>query len=157
MDRQQIQVFIDSAVRYFNHLPHSHVDVGTPFLVDNAEPVAFDLTGIIHISGPSEGCVYFSARRPLLDKVLDQLGETDHDEANLRDIAGELANTLSGNARAEFGRSFEISVPLIVDGAPNMLHLPPDLRSYVIPINWDGSEAAIGICVEETSASVPQT
>lgn len=150
MDRHQIQVFIDSTVRYFDHMPNTSVSVGSPYVVENASPVAFDLSGVIQISGCNQGCVYFSAARPLLRRVLSHLGEQDNSEKHLRDIAGEIANTLSGNARAKFGSTFHISVPLVVDGAPNMLHLPPDERSYVIPIHWDGNEAAIGVCVEAT-------
>ena len=151
MDRDQIQIFIDSAVRYFDHLPNAVVSVGSPYLVDNTEAVAYDLTGIIEISGSGDGCVYFSAARTMLDQVLDKLGEPDHGEHHLRDIAGEVANTLSGNARASFGRQFLISPPVIVEGIPNMLHLPPDLRSYIIPIRWNGQDAAIGVCVAESS------
>lgn len=149
MDRDEIQIFIDSAIRYFNHLPHSNAQVGSPYLVDNIEPIAFDITGIINVSGASEGCLYFSASKPLLEHILEKLGEPDRGEAHLHDIAGELANTLSGNARAKFGSGFNISVPIIVDGAPNMLHLPPDQRTYVIPIIWDGNHAAIGVCVQD--------
>ena len=150
MDRDQIETFIEGAVRYFAHLPSANVEVGAPYLVPNTEPVAFDVSGLVEVSGKSQGCVYFSAARNLLTEVLESLGEPDHREENLKDVAGEIANTLSGNARAEFGSAFEISVPIVMEGCPNMLHLPPDLRSYVIPIEWNKQPAAIGVCVFET-------
>lgn len=148
MKEQQIQIFIDSAVRYFELIPNGEVKIGTPYLVDNTDPLAFDFTGLIAVTGPLHGTVYFSAPRVLLKHLLMTQGESDLSDSNLIDLAGELANTISGNARAEFGKEFMISVPVIIEGVPNMIHLPPHLRSYVIPIYWKAYSAAIVICVE---------
>lgn len=148
MKEHQFQVFIDSAVRYFDHMPNVDVKIGAPYLVENSDPLAFDVTGLIAISGPVRGAVYFSAPRILLKHLLMTLGEGDLSNDNLIDMAGELANTISGNARAEFGKEFMISVPVMIEGVPNMIHLPPHLRSYVIPVYWKAYSAAIVICVE---------
>ena len=52
-------------------------------------------------------------------------------EELLVDLVGEVANTISGNARYVFGKDFMISVPVVIEGAPSSIHLPKDLRSYV--------------------------
>ena len=114
MLEHNIQIFIDGVVRYFHHTQDKTVKVGTPYLANNTVPQAMDYTGIIGISGPQKGCVYFTAPRILLKHLLLSLGETNTEEENVADLVGEVANTISGNARSEFGQDFMISVPVVV-------------------------------------------
>jgi chemotaxis protein CheX len=125
MSEETIQVFIDGVVRYFEHTADKEITIGTPYLVENNQPAAYDVTGVIGISGPYKGCVYFTSPRILLKHLLMSIGETDMNTANLFDLAGEVANTISGH-----------------------IHLPPDLRSYVIPLYWRAYHAAVVICLD---------
>ena len=59
----------------------------------------------------------------------------------------KMANTISGNARTEFGSEFIISPPHIVESAPNVSYLPKDRQSYITPFTWRGHKAVIGICI----------
>lgn len=148
MSEQTLQVFIDGVVRYFQHTNDKDVKVGTPYLVENENPAAYDVTGIIGISGPYRGCVYFTAPRILLKHLLLSIGEPDTSNDHLFDLVGEVANTISGNARSTFGHEFMISVPAMIEGAPDHIHLPKHLRSYVIPVYWKAYHAAVVICLE---------
>ena len=76
----------------------------------------YDFTGVIGISGERQGCVYFTAHRDLLRQLLLHVGEADVSDNNLCDLVGEIANTISGNARRHFGPNFMISVPVVVAG-----------------------------------------
>jgi len=147
MSEETIKIFIDGATNYFQHTSDKDVRVGTPYLVENAKPVAFDYTGIIGVSGPIRGTVYFTAPKILLTHLLLSLGESDTSNLNILDVVGEVANTISGNARAELGHEFMISVPIMIEGAPNSIHLAEDQRSYVIPIYWKAYSAAIVVCL----------
>lgn len=148
MSEDTLQVFIDGVVRYFQHTNDKEVTVGTPYLVENNNPAAYDITGIIGISGPKRGCVYFTAPRILLKHLLLSIGESETSNEYIFDLVGEVANTISGNARSKFGHEFMISVPVMIEGAPSQIHLPSHLRSYVIPIYWKSYHAAIVICLE---------
>lgn len=148
MSEQNLQVFIDGVVRYFNLTTDNDLQVGTPYLAENAQPAAMDYTGIIGISGNNKGCVYFTAPRVMLKHLILSLGEADTRESNMTDLVGEVANTISGNARKELGKDFMISVPVVVSGAPSNIHLPEELRSYVIPITWRSYQAAVVICLQ---------
>lgn len=148
MDERILEVFIEGAIRYFQHTADKDVKVGTPYLVNNSEPAAFDYTGVIGISGPTKGCVYFTAPQILLKHLLLSFGEKDTGEGNIFDVVGEVANTISGNARSEFGKDFMISVPVVIKGPPSVIHLPRGLRSYVIPVYWKAYSAAVVICFE---------
>lgn len=149
MPEKDLQVFINGVVRYFDHTTENDLKVGTPYLAPNTKPAAMDFTGIIGISGNNQGCVYFTAPKVMLKHLILSLGETDTSETNLVDLVGEVANTISGNARRELGKGFMISVPVVVSGAPSEIHLPQMLRSYVIPVTWRSYHAAVVICLQE--------
>ena len=61
----------------------------------------------------------------------------------MRDLVGEVANTISGNARRDFGRDFVISVPNVLAGEKPELPNVPGARSFVIPINWRSHSAKL--------------
>jgi chemotaxis protein CheX len=57
-------------------------------------------------------------------------------EDALRDMAGELANTIAGNASKSFGKGYDISVPIILQGAPDKLVIKVEPPCYVLPVEW---------------------
>jgi chemotaxis protein CheX len=62
----------------------------------------------------------------------------------MRDLVGEVANTISGNARRDFGREFVISVPCVLTGEKRPeLPVKPGMRSFIIPINWRSHSAKL--------------
>ncbi|MCE2571338.1 chemotaxis protein CheX [Motilimonas eburnea] len=148
MKEEQLQVFIEGTKYFFSTFAGQQVDVGVPYLVSSDTKVAFDYTGIIGIAGARKGCVYFSAPGRLLAKLLQALGEEDLEDDNLCDVVGEVANTVSGNARRDLGPEFVISVPVIVKGQLEDIKLPREIRSFVIPITWGQDKAALVICLE---------
>lgn len=149
MDEQNIQVFIDGVKNYFLQQTGVAAEVGTPYLSDAQARVAYEYTGIIGISGNSRGCVYYTAPGALLRDVLLRIGESDVTPANQSDLAGEIANTIAGNARREFGKDFMISVPVVVSGGAERISLPPDLRAMVVPILWRKHAAALVVALAD--------
>lgn len=148
MKAEKLYVFIDSVTNFFQQINSHEVMVDTPYIHNNARPLAYDFSGIINITGPLEGSVYVSSETPMLRNILHKMGEPDTSIYLLKDLVGEIANTISGNARREFGSEFIISPPVIVDGVPPSLYLPKDRRSYIIPVTWDKYKTLIGICLQ---------
>ena len=148
MEEANLQVFVDGTVSYFNHAGDSPAEVGSPYLISNRSSIAKEYTGIIGISGKRKGSVYVTAPRSMLKVLLMAIGETDMTHENMCDLVGELTNTISGNARREFGKDFMISVPVVIVGEPERIVVPEHLRSFVIPINWRGYEAFLVISLE---------
>lgn len=148
MKELEIQTFIDGIHKYFSTVSGFSVNVGTPYLCNPDETPALDFTGIIGVSGNRKGCVYFTAPRVLLRHLLLTLGESEADGHLIGDVVGEVANTISGNARAEFGPSFMISVPVVVQGRPEKIHLPRDLHAFIIPFRWRAYEGYLVVCLQ---------
>lgn len=149
MKEQKLQIFLDIISNYFDLFGLDDLVVDTPYLLENQQPQVQDFTGVIGISGAQKGVVYFTASTPLLSCILDSMGETDKGEDNLIDLTGEVANTISGNARKEFGPMFHISVPFVFKGAPQSIILPKSERSFIIPIAWQQQAGEIVVCLQD--------
>jgi chemotaxis protein CheX len=83
----------------------------------------------------------------MLTVLLMRMQETDSSDENIKDLVGEVANTISGNARRDFGKNFVISVPTVIAHDPDKVSAP-HARSYVIPINWRTHSAKLVVCLE---------
>lgn len=149
MKEKKLQIFLDIIANYFNQFGDENIVVDTPYLLENKQPKVLDYTGVIGISGIHKGVVYFSATRDLLAAILQSMGETDTSEDNFVDLAGEVANTIAGNARNDFGAQFHISVPFVFKGAPQSIVLPSNERSFIIPITWRSQVGEIVVCLQE--------
>ncbi len=148
MREEDIQVFVDIVKKFFDTLGMEEVEIDTPYLADSETPKIAEYTGIIGVSGVHQGIVYMTSSRELLVETLIAMGETDHSEDNIIDLIGEIANTISGNARQEFGSDFHISVPVVFKGGDSKsLTLPKGERLLVIPINFCSQISEIVVCV----------
>lgn len=147
LKEQEIRTFIDGTTNYFETSGNQVASVGSPYLVTDGKPGAYEYTGIIKISGARKGVVYFTAPRGMLTVLLMRMHETDTSDENIMDLVGEVANTISGNARRDFGKNFVISVPVVIAHDVDKV-TAPHVRSYVIPINWRTHSAKLVVCLE---------
>lgn len=147
MKEENLRVFLNSIVRFFSHTNDPRVVVGSPYLLDNINDAHADYTGLISISGQYQGVCYFSAPSVLLRHLILSVGETDTSDTMMRDAVGEVANTLSGNARKEFGKGFNISAPHVTRGLPEIEEQAEGSRIYAIPINWKSYKATLGVAL----------
>lgn len=137
MEEQQLKTFVDSVTGYFNNLPESEVNVGTPYLIEKESLEATDVfSGVIGISGNRTGWLRYSAPRIMVKHLLLAMGERDTSDSNVKDMVGEVANTISGNLRKAFGSDFLISVPQVVYGQDAVMKKTASHRCYVVPIYW---------------------
>ena len=147
LEDQDIRAFVYGTTNYFEVAAQQAASVGSPFLVTQGSPEIHDYTGVIAVSGRRNGIVYFSAPRGMLTVLLMKMNESNVTHENLRDLVGEVANTISGNVRRDFGKDFVISVPTVVTGTAEPIALPPDCRPVVIPINWRSHAAKLVVCL----------
>ncbi len=150
MNDQDIQVFITGFRRYFESLKTDFkVVIEPPYIKDlrDREIPFLDYTGIIAIDGKAHGVVCFTANGQILESILERLNETPITRELICDLVGEIANTVSGNAREKFGREFLISVPIVTTNHDIAYPLPADCRNYVIPIVWQSERAYLFVCI----------
>ncbi len=149
MTEAQITDFTESIVGYFQKNTGTSPRVGVPTTL-GTELRLLDYSGLIGISGKHQGCLCFTAGA----EMLRQLGEIflpgqTVEERLLRDLAGEIANTLAGNAQLIFGEGFHISVPIMLGGRPEELVLQ-NLKDpvYQIPLFWNDTKGVLILGVD---------
>jgi chemotaxis protein CheX len=142
---EQLQVFIDAARDYFSISTGDDAEVGTPYLIESDQPIVNEYTGLIGVSGVRKGCIYVTASQVMLKAVLVRMGVKTLGKEEIADLVGEIANTISGAARKEFGGQFHISVPMVVSGSVDSVHLPKSVKCYAIPIAWKSYNADLVI------------
>jgi len=143
----EVGVFVDGVLNYFGTTLQQGAQCGTPHLALNGMPELADYTGVIQVCGRRTGLVAFTAPKSMLSVMLMRMQETDMSHENLSDLAGEIANTLAGNARREFGHQFQISVPVVHPDRATALPYPAASRPIVIPIDWRNYHARLIVCL----------
>jgi len=86
-------------MHYFETAVQQPAACGIPHLAVRRSPELADYTGIVRISGRRDGVVLFTAPRSMLCVMLMCMQDTDLSHERLRELVGEIANTLSGAAQ----------------------------------------------------------
>ena len=100
LQEQELKTFVEGTTNYFEVAAQQPASIGSPYLVTDGQPAVHDYTGMITITGKREGVVYFTAPRAMLTVLLMKMQESDFSHETMRDLVGEVANTISGNAAA---------------------------------------------------------
>jgi chemotaxis protein CheX len=147
LDEREVSSFVAGTTRYFEVAAGQPASVGSPYLVTQGAPDIHEYTGVISVSGRRQGIVYFTAPRGMLVVMLMKMQESDVGNDNLCDLVGEVANTIAGNVRRDFGREFGISPPRVVTDGKDVSP-PAGCRPIVIPINWRSHTAKLVVCLK---------
>lgn len=148
MKESDLHFFMDSTSNYFLEITGEKVETGIPYL-KAMEPVVLEYTGIIGISGRRKGSVYITSTADMLKELAGIILSSDEiKDEECKDLIGEIANTISGNVRQAYGSDFMISVPVVIKGVAEDIHLPEEIQSFVIPLNWRNHRAFLVVCLE---------
>lgn len=153
MESEILKVITQGATDYFSMVGGSPAVIHPAYLENPASTPVDDYSAIIGISGRYRGCVYFTAPTGLLAPLLEKLGEQTRDERLLADLAGEISNTIAGNARRQLGQGFMISVPLLLKGRPDEVQFPRGIDCFVVPIEWNGQKARLVFAIRLEEAA----
>ncbi|MBV6492991.1 MAG: hypothetical protein LDLANPLL_00998 [Turneriella sp.] len=137
MKEAELKHFVESTLMYFAQTTGEKAELGLPYVKKENEEVLLEYTGIIGITGDRKGGIYITCDRVLLRELVQiVMGDLNIDDNAIKDMVGEIANTISGNATRAFGRNFNISVPMLLEGPAKGLNLPIYAPSFVIPATW---------------------
>ena len=148
MKETDLHFFIDSTINYFEEVTGTKAVTGIPYL-KGKDPVVLEYTGIIGISGKRKGSIYITTESAMLEEIARIiLGSSEVGVEEIKDLVGEIANTISGNVRQAYGSDFMISVPVVIQGIAKDIKLPDDIQSFVIPLNWNDFKSYLVVCLE---------
>ena len=149
MKSENLTVFVDGIANFFKTVTQTSASVGTPFLIQDINEYLHDFTGVIGITGNHKGSVFFSTTRRLAVHLLSDMGVMTTRDEKLLDLVGEVCNTVSGNARREFGQEFMLSTPVMLQGKSENVRVTDIASIYVIPIVWRDLNANLIINLNE--------
>lgn len=137
-----ILVFSEAISAFFERMTQKPARVRTAYMLTGPESVLWnDFNGVIQVSGGFRGSVSFSAPQAMLLDVLAAMGEKEQTAENFLDIAGEIANILSGRARRHFGEALDIATPISCERGTQRIPKTADGPAYAIPHTWGEHEA----------------
>ena len=149
MTDEDLKPFVSGTANFFVQVGSIPAEIDTPFVKEKEDRVMSDFSAIIGVTGSQRGCVYFTAPREMLKDLVKRLGEPDLSDEICADYVGEIANTISGNAREALGSNFKISVPTVFRGTDRDVQFPLDAPAFVVPIHWAGYRSALIICLRD--------
>lgn len=148
MNENDLKAIIHTVTDYFSQITDIKAEMGLPFIKDK-QTGSYDFTGIIGISGARKGGVYLTTGKEMLkDFGTFILGDEELDDEALYDLVGEMTNTITGNLREHFGSAFNISVPIIMKGEIEDIHIRLSPPVFIIPIQWKSYSAYLAIGLE---------
>ena len=147
MNESDIRLIVESTSHYFREITNEKIYTGIPFLTDE-NPEVLEYTAIINISGEKSGSIYITAMETMIDEFYTLLfGNRPHSPEEIKDMVGEIANTISGNLRQTYGKEFEISVPLVVNKKAEVTSLIERPPSFIFPFTWRLHKAFVVACL----------
>lgn len=148
MKEAELKTFVDGVSNFFNRIGPDVVTVGVPYVKEGNQFIS-EITGIIGLTGKRKGGIFVTCTYAMVDEVSAAYsGMEDKSIEARKDMIGEIANTISGNASDAFGNDFQISVPVVVTGKPDGVDMPTRVPTFVIPIQWRGHKAYLVAGVE---------
>jgi chemotaxis protein CheX len=130
----QVKTFIDVTLTYFEKTTSDLAEIESPFIQFDRHRFN-DFTGWIQVSGQVEGSVMITASREMLESLIKAWIKVETRPEDLKDLIGEVANTIASNVRRDFGSSFHVSVPIVFTTATEPAAGIPEV-TLVLPIRW---------------------
>ena len=116
-----------------------------------------DISGIIGLSGNSEGTVAVTFYWPLARKIIAQMMKVEEDKVNaeyIHDGVGEIINMISGATKKNFSGTpyyFQLSLPTVVVGSGHQLGHPEASSIAVLIFDVEKTAFALQVCLKPVS------
>lgn len=154
MDASYITPFIDATKNVFMTMMGLTITIGKPQIRDTIPNEAFDVSGIIGMSGDVIGTVMLSFTMESAKNIVAKFtgSEIDVNSEDFGDAIGELVNMISGGAKSKFeGKNVSISCPSIVIGKDHTIQQPSDSICIHIPCSSESGNFAVEVAFKKSS------
>lgn len=158
MDASYITPFINATTNVFETMLALPVTVGKPHIRETIPNEAYDVSGIIGMSGDVIGTVMLSFPLDSALKIVEKFTgmKIDVNSEDFGDAIGELVNMISGAAKAKFeGKNVSISCPSVVIGEGHKIQQPSDSICISIPCESECGHFAVEVSFKKSSVEAP--
>lgn len=150
MNVEYINPFLKSTVTVLKTMAFTDATAGRPYIKKEAM-AAGDVSGIIGITGETEGSLSVSFSEPCICHIVSNMfGESvtaiNHE---VEDAVGELTNMISGDARremAEKGIVLKAAIPTVISGKNHTIKHMAKGPAVAIPFETAGGSFLVEVC-----------
>ncbi len=151
MDVRVINAFIDSANSVFETMLNCRLEQGEPAIKDRVHP-EFEVSGMIGLSGKSEGTVVVSFERATAMAITKTFLGVDQHEINedVVDAVGELVNMVAGSAKSELTElEMSMGLPTVIIGKNKVIQFPSRVMPIRIPFDCELGELCVDVGIAQ--------
>lgn len=157
MDVAYITPFIGAVQNVFSTMLKLDVTVGVPARMDNSKnTLQFDVSSIIGLSGDVSGAVSLCFCREVSEKIINAFtnDEIEFGSEDFVDAIGELANMVTGSAKAQFpNEGTSISCPSVVIGAQHFMARLSDALMIGIPCECKHGTFILNVTIKQGASN----
>lgn len=153
MKVEYINPFVKATQNVFRTMMNVEAVAEKPFLFD---PIsgdhAYDISGIIGLSGETTGAVVLSFTKLCALKAVSAFSgmEIKIFDQTVVDAIGELINIIAGNAKKDLTEfNLNISLPSVIKGHSHKLNWPTGVPVIMIPFNSPLGEFSLSVSMRE--------
>ncbi len=144
-----INPFLNAVLHVLSTMAHVDAKPAAPYLNKDRKAVG-DVTGIIAISGYTEGTISLTLSEGAIVKIVNNMLFENYTEINddIVDAVGELTNMIAGQARAQLsqqGMSFDASTPAVVKGKGHTIDHITSAPILSIPFSLDEGDLVVEV------------
>jgi chemotaxis protein CheX len=149
MRAEYINPFITSLANVFRTMLDCDVQRGKPRLKDDTIPM-HEVSGVIGLSGNAVGLVVLSLSEAVALGAASVLlmSEATEINADVVDAVGELANMVTGQAKAELEEyALSVSLPSVITGRDHQVRFPSNVTPICVPFEtpWGPLTLEVGL------------
>lgn len=145
--------FIENTIMVLQTMAGTHASFREVYF-NNDLRIFGDISGIIGVSGNSEGTVAITLYWDLARKIIARMMKVKPEQINaeyIHDGVGELINMISGSTKKMFKGTpfhFNLSLPTVVAGSGHQLGHPEGSSIAVLIFEADESAFAVQVCLK---------
>jgi chemotaxis protein CheX len=148
-----INTFIRSAVNVLQTMAFTEARPGKPYNKDAQNVATGDISGIIGMTGPSDGSMSLSFTKECILNIVSNMFGEPLTELNdeIADAVGELTNMICGDARRQLeekGIVIKGAIPTVINGPGHVLKHISNTPVIVIPFRTAKSTFVLEISLE---------
>lgn len=157
MKAVHINPFLDATLNLLENMSGRRPVPGTKTLMKNFYSHRWDISGIIGLTGITEGVIAIRMTRNMVEKLLIKSNIPFSDADDFSELAtsmvGEMANVIAGNALTHLnGYNIDITVPVVVQGRDHTISWPRSNPIIIIPFSSAFGPFEVCVSLKESLA-----
>ena len=152
MEVKYVNPFIGSAKNIFATMMKVSIIAGKPYLRDDNAENMYDISGVIGLTGETQGAVVISFPKLTALKTVTAFSGIDVKifDQIVVDAVGEIINIISGNAKKDLAEfRLQISLPSVVVGNNHKINWTSGVPVICVPFESELGDFVVSVSLKD--------